>query len=110
MPIKLSKSDYKKLETIFENQDNNISLSNFYIDMIDLSKSIANKVQKETINKTINGKTFIDTTLDLLDVEDREWFDSIKDSHKLENIKSLDINDYKNNAYYTGGYTPCNRR
>lgn len=100
MPIKLSKSDYKKLETIFENQDNNISLSNFYIDMIDLSKSIANKVQKETINKTINGKTFIDTTLDLLDVEDREWFDSIKDSHKLENIKSLDINDYKNNAYY----------
>lgn len=48
MPIKLSKSDYKKLETIFENQDNNISLSNFYIDMIDLSKSIANKVQKET--------------------------------------------------------------
>ena len=66
MPIKLSKSDYKKLETIFENQDNNISLSNFYIDMIDLSKSIANKVQKETINKTINGKTFIDTTLDLL--------------------------------------------
>lgn len=100
MPIKLSKTDYKKLEVILENQDNNISISNFYIDMIDLSKQLSNKIQKEASVKSISGKTFIDTTLNLLEVEDREWFDSINKTYRLDNIKCLDIQEYKNNEYY----------